>query len=358
MTANKRHSRETEYIMLKKISCILLSLCFVLSLASCSIRRQTTGVSVYTHDEYHFSFTRPADFSEVETVENEENSDECDIFFKDPETDRVITLSCKFNPNENFYEYATQNNFDKNKITCVNQNTFIYDERDSVTPSYSLISATKRMIFKAEYKYSDKESTVDRDVCDSLAFEFDVYANTPKQNPLLSDKIYLYQDKFSVKIPANADYKLSPEEEQNSSAAADDSDDETHIPSPYTDITAIGKHYTASYKLAPSEKAFLKLGDITAQTALVIEKTHITEVSGGLITDLSLSKGQLLTCSQGNYIFIPFTCMYNGNASYGAYAAGYSSEGYFYEYTYACTNNAPDGETEQFTQMLQSVTFE
>ena len=342
--------------MLKKISCILLSLCFVLSLASCSIRRQTTGVSVYTHDEYHFSFTRPSAFSEVEIAESEENSDECDIFFKDPESDRVITLSCKFNPNGNFYNYATQNGFDKSKITCVNQNTFIYDERDSDIPSYSLISATKRMIFKAEYKYSDKENTADRNVCDSLEFEFDIYANTPKQNPLLSEKIYLYQDKFSVKIPANTNYKLSPEQVPDNSDIADDS--EEVAPSPYTDITATSKYYTASYKIAPSEKAFLKLADITAQMALVIEKAHITEVSGGLITDLTLSKGELLTCSQGNYIFVPFTCTYNKNAGYGAYAAGYSTDGYFYEYTYACANDAPDGESEQFRQMLQSVTFE
>ena len=356
MTANKRHSRETEFIMLKKISCILLSLCFVISLASCSIRKQTTGVAVYTHDEYHFSFTRPAVFSEVESLESEENSDECDFFFKNPENGRVITLSCKFNQYKNFYEYATQSGFDKNKITCVNQNTFIYDDRDSNSPSYSLISATKRMIFKAEYKYSDKQSTADRDVCDSLGFEFDVYANTPKQNPLLSEKIYLYQDKFSVKIPANANYKLSPEQVPDNSDIADDSEEEA--PSPYTDITATTKHYTASYKIAPSEKAFLKLADITAQMALVIEKAHITEVSGGLITDLTLSKGELLTCSQGNYIFVPFTCTYSKNAGYGAYAAGYSADGYFYEYTYACANDAPDGESEQFRQMLQSVAFE
>jgi hypothetical protein len=121
---------------------------------------------------------------------------------------------------------------------------------------------------------------------------------------------------------------------------------------------ANGKYYTASYDFAPSETAFLKLADITEQMALVIDREHIIEVADGLISDLDLSKGQLLTSAEGNYIFIPFTCTYKGVESYGAYAAGYSSDGYFYEYTYACQNDTPDGEAEQFMQMLQSASFE
>ena len=358
MTVNKRLSRETEYIMLKKLLCILLIVCSAIPLASCSSGKAPTGTSVYTHEGYHFRFTRPAVFSEVELIENEEDDDECDIFFKDPVNGRVITLSCKFNPNDNFYEYATENGFDKDKITSVNQNTFIYDDRNSSEPSYYLISATKRMIFKAEYKYTDKESAEDRSVCDSLEFEFDLYANTPKKNPLLSDKIYLYEDKFSLQVPANISYKLLPEQENEPSVETNEKGEEIHKASPYTSVTASGKYYTASYDIAPSEKAFLKLEDITEQMALVIDKEHISEVSDGVIKSLSLSKGELLACSEGNYIFIPFTCIYNGNAGYGAYAAGYSSDGYFYEYAYACANDAPEGETEQFRQMLQSVCFE
>lgn len=349
--------------MFKKIICILLAVCFALPLSSCSTRRQVTGVSVYTHEGYHFSFTRPAVFSDVELIENEEDDDECDIFFRDPEGDRVITLSCKFNPNENFYAYATENGFDKDKITSVNQNTFIYDARDSDNPEYYLISATKRMIFQAEYKYEDKNSTADREVCDSLKFEFDIYANTPKQNPLLSEKIYLFEDKFSIKVPANAVCKLLPEadeptSEETAPETAETTGEEERVPSAYTSITASGNHYTASYKLASSEEAFLQLGEITEQMALAIESPRITEVSDGMITDISVSKSELLSCAQGNYIFISFTCTYNGNSSYGAYGAGYSASGYFYEYAYACSNDAPSGESEQFRQMLQSVTFE
>ena len=330
----------------------------MMPLVSCQMQRSTSGTSVYTNEDYHFKFTRPAAFSAVELVENEEDADECDIFFKDPEGGRIITLSCKFNPNENFYEYATENGFAKDKITNVNQNTFIYDDRENNEPAYYLISATKRMIFKAEYKYADKDSEDDKAVCDSLKFEFDTYANTPKKNPLLSDKIFLYEDKFSLKVPANTAYKLLPEQESEPTVETDESGEEIHRASPYTSIVANGKYYTASYDFAPSETAFLKLADITEQMALVIEREHIIEVADGLISDLDLSKGQLLTSAEGNYIFIPFTCTYKGGESYGAYAAGYSSDGYFYEYTYACQNEAPDGEAEQFRQMLQSASFE
>ncbi len=329
----------------------------MLPITSCQIKRQVTGVSVYTNEDYHFKFTRPAVFSAVELVENPEDDDECDIFFKDIEGGRVITLSCKFNPNDNFYEYATENGFDKDKITSVNQNTFIYDDRENSEPAYYLISATKRMIFKAEYKYSDKDSADDIAVCDSLAFEFDIYANTPKKNPLLSSEIYLYEDNFSLRIPANASYKLSPEQENEPTAETDENGEEIHTPSPYTSVTAENKYYTASYNISPSETAFLKLSDITEQMALVIDKEHIAEVSGGLVSELSLSKGELLTCAEGNYIFIPFNCTYNGKACYGAYAAGYSQSGYFYEYVYACANDTPSGEAEQFRQMLQSTSF-
>lgn len=329
----------------------------MLPLVSCQMQRQAAGVSVYTNEDYHFRFTRPSVFSAVELVENEEDDDECDIFFKDPEGGRVITLSCKFNPNDNFYEYATENGFDKDKITSVNQNTFIYDDRESNEPSYYLISATKRMIFKAEYKYTDKDSADDKAVCDSLSFEFDIYANTPKKNPLLSDKIYLLSDKFSIRIPANVSCKLLPEQENEPSVETDENGEEIHVPSPYTSVTASGKYYTASVITSPSETAFLKLSDVTEQMALVIDSKHITEVSDDLVSNLSLSKGELLSSAEGNYIFIPFTCVYNGNEGYGAYAAGYTQSGYFYEYTYACSNNAPDGEAEQFRQMLGSISF-
>ncbi len=347
--------------MKKRLLTAVFTVCFILQLVSCSRGVTALPPSTYTNEDYHFSFTRPGEFSAVELVENEENTNECDIFFKDPDTDRTIVLSCKFNPEDDFYSYMTSSRFDKSKITCVNQNTFIYDDRSSSSPSYSLISATKRMIFTAKYEMEGSASREDIAVCDAMAFEFDIYANTPKLDPMLSDTIYLYEDTFSLKIPANAEYKLLPEQEitpPDTSADTSTDEEDTHIPSPYTSVTVKNKYYTAKYLLSSPSDAPLSSEKITEETAKAVMSDEIAGFSDTLISGVTLKKAELLSSEEGDYIYVPFTCVYGNGVSYGAYIMGYSHTGVFYKYVYACTNNAPTGESDRFKGMLESAVFE
>lgn len=347
--------------MKKRLLTAVFAVCFILQLVSCSEGAKPLPPSTYVNEDYHFSFTRPGEFSSVELVESEENSDECDIFFKDPDTDRMIVLSCKFNPEDDFYSYMTSSRFDKNKITCVNQNTFIYDDRSSSSPSYSLISATKRMIFTAKYEMEGSASREDIAICDAMAFEFDVYANTPKLDPMLSGTVYLYEDMFSLKIPANAEYKLLPEQEAvtpDTSTDTSDGEEDTHVPSPYTSVTVKNRHYTAKYSLSSPNDAALSPEKITEETAKAVTADEITEFSDTLISGVTLKKAELLSSEEGDYIYVPFACVYGNGASYGAYIMGYSHTGVFYKYVYACQNSAPEGESDRFKGMLESAVFE
>lgn len=349
--------------MKKRLLTVAFAVCFIIQFVSCGRSTQELAPLTYVNEDYHFSFTRPGEFSSVELIENEEDNDECDIFFKDPDTDREIVLSCKFNPEESFYAYMTSSRFDKDKITCVNQNTFIYDDRDSKKPSYSLISATKRMIFTAEYEF-DKDSAEDEaGICEIMAFEFDIYANTPKLDPMLSDPIYLYNDTFSVKIPANAQYTLLPEQEPTAPETEDTEEsetdeDETPLPSPYTAVIVKNRYYAAKYSLSSSSDALISADDVTEDTAKAVSTSEIETFFDTLVSGVVIQKAELLSSEEGAYIFIPFNCTYGNSASYGAYVMGYSHTGTFYNYAYVCTNDAPSGESDRFKGMLESAIFE
>lgn len=329
----------------------------IFPLASCTAARTSdSGVSVYTNEDYHFKFTHPSSFSFKEFIESEEVADECDILFTGQEDD-VITLSCRFNPEKTLHDYAKSKKFLPQNMTSVTPASFIYDMRDSDTPYYLIVSATKRMVVTAEYKYSDKNDEKRRSLCDDLKFEFTTYANVPGDNRFLSGDIYIADGKFSLNIPANATYELSPEPNGEIPEELEKGEDpQKYKNANCTDIDVFAKYYTAGFRAVEGSKSHFN-DVLTDSDAEKTDASFISSLCGDKISNISISEKRLLEDKEkGFYICVNYTCEYNGEKGFGAYIAGYN-EYTFYEYAYACRNDTPKGEQTQLFDLLASAEF-
>lgn len=337
--------------MKKRIIILLLALVCLCSFSCCSIaERSGSEMSVYSNGDYHFEFTHPSSFSLKETIENEEDDDECDFIFKDSE-DRQITISCKFNQYDDLYEYVKGNSFNTKKITSLTPASFIYDMRDDKKPMYMIVAATKRMVVTTSIEL-DAQDTQGLELCDKLSFVFTEYANVPRENRFLSDDITLYQKHLSLNIPANAEYTLYPEPAQIPDGVENVEEFDANAACDAIDILAT--HYAASYKINVRSSSPYANDGLTSHGANSVQPEYISELTNGAVSGAVFRDGSLMDGELGAYIYAPFVCEYNGEQCYGAYISGFYGELY-YEYAYACANSAPDGEREQFEDLLASL---
>ena len=337
--------------MKKRIICLLLSLICACSLVCCNKAESSlSDLSVYKNDDYHFEFTYPSAFSLKETVESEENSNECDFVFKDG-SDRKITILCRLNPHDDIYAYVKESGLNEKKITALTYASFIYDMKNEDNPFYQIISATKRMVITVDFRF-DKQDTSAQQICENLSFVFTEYANVPRENRFLSDDVSINASHLSVNIPANAEYTLYPE--PATLPDGEQNEDEFDANADCTDLDIYSNYYASSYRMINKALSPYASSGLTSQGANSVDAEHVYALSDERLDNITFLQGKMLDGPFGAYIYAPFTCEYNGKASYGAYIAGFF-EDLYYEYAYSCNNDAPDGEREQFESLLASL---
>lgn len=344
-------------IMKKKILSIILAGICIFALTACAgIRGNNDGVSVYHNEDYHFKFYYPSAFRFTDLIENEEVDDECDITFDGGKHGEML-LTCRFNKQKNLHDYAKANNFLPENITSVTPSSFIYDMRNADKPYYLIVSATKRMVVTARYEYSDKDDEQKRNFCDSMAFEFTTYANVPRENRFLSDEIYMANGNFSLKIPANATYSLSPAPSGQIPEDIEKNENTTKYENANcTDIDVLAKYYYAHYRIV--DASLSEFGNpLSTADADKVNASIISSLANNKISDIKITQAKLINPAEDNaYIYVSYTCKYNGKDGYGAYISGYNGK-QFYEYCYVCQNDAPNGEKTQFEDLLSNAEF-
>ena len=337
--------------MKKRIICLLLSLICAFSLVCCQrAESSSSDLSVYENEDYHFKLTYPSAFSLKETVEFEENSDECDFIFKDG-NDRQITVLCRFNPYKNLYTYVKESKLNIKNITSLTSASFIYDMKNDEKPFYQIIAATKRMVVTVDFRFDQQDPSAEQ-ICEKLSFVFTEYANVPRENRFLSDDVSINASHLSVNIPANAEYTLYPEPAK----MPDDiqNEEEFDANKDCTDLDIYSNYYASSYRMTDRSLSPYASSGLTSQGANSVDAEYVRTLSDERIDNITFSQGKVLDGPFGAYIYAPFTCEYNKKASYGAYIAGFFGDLY-YEYAYSCNNDAPDGECEQFKSLLASL---
>ena len=285
---------------------ILILFIAVHALAGCSyinrFRQEDPDRTVtYYNEDYHFYLTHPAYFSKTEIKESEENGDEINIKLIADEND-LIDIDIRYKneggaSSSNIYDYIARNEFAKSKIVPLSKNSFSYDDRDGESKKYYIYAATKRMIYVISYEPGENNAKEEL-VVNSLGFEFDTYANVPKENAFLSSP-YLFAMRYCrVQIPAEADLTFDIEPIYGENGTADYSFARR--------VTAVAPHYKAVFG-SPliTRYGYLQYDeiDLDADAAAIIE-----ELCPDLENVVFESEAEKRTNGKVRYSIITFTC--------------------------------------------------
>lgn len=345
----------------KRILSLLLAAVAVLpALVSCSrirgLRRNTPEILKYVNEEYHFSLTRPSSFSEVVETPSEENDDEYLIELKNGD-DKVISVEIVYKPTDNIFDYAELYCPEKNNIIPLSTNHFAYDQRECPSykkPAYYIFANTKRMLYIVKYEYEHGDKDADK-VVSSLVFEFDIYANLPKENAFLSPAYLFAASRMSVKIPADASVSFYPDPSSVPAVYVDEETGKIVRPNvgDKSKIFAVsGKYfYAASMPLAR-----FSLDQLASDDTDALIPDLIAELSDGKAVNVKLSaKGERKENSLAKYRIINFTCLYNGQAASGSVTVGYTAFGRYFEYIYAASEDMSEAGFTNYNDMIHSI---
>lgn len=359
---------------MKKIFGSILLLFAVLmtlqSLCSCSVNRHEEIKSVsYSDDEYHFVLKYPSDFSKPKKEELDEDGDEAMYTLTSGE--EKITLSCLFNTEDSFYDYINdyinKNKYNKNNITFKDASSLVLDCRKEKKPTYYIISATKKMIYTLEYALVGEDKEAYNKKCELLDFEFSLYANVPKDNDSLSEPVSLNNGMFDIRVPANCTYTLTPEldEVPYKTVEVEDEVDGEKIKK---DVEVVD---TDKYNgiIAYTDTYVVYAGSYTGQNAPITQENvknnslelgaeYVTKLLGDKITACKVNDGgEVRENNNKTYIIVNFECSFGKTDCTGTYMIGYAENGACFEYAYLKKPNAPEGEAQQFYDMLSSADF-
>ena len=337
-------------------------------LLSCSripfLNRNKQEKAKYTNADYHFSLTYPSYFSEIVETESTENKDEFTIEIKNTDTD-VIKIEITYKKADDLYHFAVLSDFEKNKIKPVYMeefpdqvNCFIYDKRECPSyekPTYYLFASTKRMLYTVSYSFERGDENADK-VCDTLGFEFDMYANVPKNSQFMSPRYIIAGGYASVSVPADATVRLYPDPWSVPSITADPETGEVIRPDykKYNKLEATSKSSYFLINLPDEVKG--SLADMASAEFDEKMKAAVSELAGARISRAEFEVAGTFT-KEGNvnYRKLYFTCLYNGSPASGTVVIGFTGVLRYFENIYVVINDASPADTQNYKNMLSSL---
>lgn len=362
-------SNDGEYMKkIRIITVIILSAMLLPSLISCSrlnsLRTEKPKTTKYTNSDYHFSLVHPTVFDEIKEIPSQENGDEYRIELIRNKTD-LIYIDITYKKAANLYEYAELSGFEKDKIKPLSMkefdhsvNSFAYDKRDCPAdekPAYYIFASTKRMLYTVGYEFEHGNKEADN-VCESLVFEFDIYANVPKDDQFLSPAYEIYDKTSSVCIPADYNVKLYPDPESVPAVTVDEESGEVIRPS-YAQYKKIEADSLNGYFiLSFPESVEYNLQQLPSEETDEIIKSALTELCGDKFCSVVFADGGSYRVENSvTYRKIYFTCVYNGKEASGTLTVGFTGGFRFFKSVYAIADSADGAQRLCFEDMLHSM---
>lgn len=347
---------------------ILLAAVLLPWLVSCSriaaLRGEKPKTAKYVNSDYHFSLVYPSYFSEIKEIPSEENGDEYRIELRHNAND-LIYIDITYKKANNLYEYAELSGFEKSRIKPLSMkefkhstNSFSYDKRDCPSnekPAYYIFASTKRMLYTVGYEFEHGDKDADN-VCDTLKFEFDIYANVPKENQFLSWEYAIYLKTCSVRVPADYEVKFYPSPELVPKVTVDKETKEVIRPdySSYRMIEASsGKGY---FVLSLPDNIEYSLQQLLEDETDEKMKPSVSTLCGGKLSSVVFAeKGSGRTENSVTYRKLYFTCIYNGKPASGTLTAGFTSGFRYFKSVYLICDDATEAERLCYEDMLHSM---
>ena len=349
---------------IRRILIIILTVTAVLtSFVSCSrlnrFRGEAPVISKYVNEDYHFTLTRPSAFSEIVETPSEENADEYHIDLKKSETD-LISIDIVYKKAQDLNEFAELYCPDKSRIIPLGTNHFAYDQRECPSyqkPAYYIYASTKRMLYIIKYEYEHGDENAD-DVVDSLTFEFDIYANLPKDNAFLSPPYYFASSRMWICVPADATVKFYPNPDTVPQVYVDEETGKVIRPlvSLYQQLIATADKYMLSAGMPFTSRYTAEALDAEGIDGQLTET--IKEITDGKVINIKISdKSEKRESEKARYRIMNFSCLYNGNLCSGTVTAGYTTLGKYFEYVYVIADDANEAVFRNYDDMIHSIRF-
>ncbi|MBQ7699949.1 MAG: hypothetical protein IJT49_06370 [Clostridia bacterium] len=365
MNVNKKRE------LMKKIritAVILLSVMLLPCFISCSriaaLRGEKPKTTKYTNSDYHFSLVYPSYFSEIKETPSQENGDEYGIELINNKND-VIYIDISYKKASNLYEYAELSGFEKDKITPLSMdefehsvNSFAYDRRECPAdekPAYFIFASTKRMLYTVKYEFERGDKNADN-VCETLKFDFDIYANVPKDNQFISPAYGIYNKTCYVSVPADYTVKLYPDPDNVPAVTVDEETGEVIRPnySAYRRMQAYSEY--GYFMLDLPENIEFSMPQLVSDETDDKLKPSVIELGDGKLTSISFEdKGSYKVENSVTYRKIYFTCIYNGKAASGTLTVGFTSGFRYFKSVYLIADDVTAAERQCYDDMLHSM---
>ena len=350
------------------ISLLLAALAALPCLASCSkIASFLPGkeeITKYVNSDYHFSLTYPSYFSEIKEIPSEENKDEYRIEIRHGKKE-MIAIDITYKTASNLYEFAELSGYPKDKIKPLSMtefpeavNSFAYDKRECPSyelPAYYIYAMTKRMLYTISYvfEHGDKDAN---DVCEALDFQFDVYANVPKENQFMSPLYYFANGYTGFSFPADAVIKTYPYPESTPVMTRDENTGEVEKP--------IYLLFRKAEVISSDSYFVMNMPESSDVLMTSLAMDEFDDRFSQIVSDLAALKitavkfdesGKYQNENMVNYRKIYFTCFYNGKKASGTVVAGYTAMLKYFENIYVITDGADDAQLQNYMDMIHSI---
>ena len=350
------------------ISLLLAALAAVPCLVSCSkIKSYLPGkaeTSKYVNSDYHFSLVYPSYFSEIKEIPSEENKDEYRIEIKHGKNE-MIAIDITYKTASNLYDFAELSGYPKQNIIPLSMtefpdavNSFAYDKRVCPTyqkPGYYIYAMTKRMLYTVSYEFEHGDENADT-VCNALDFQFDIYANVPKESQFMSPVYYFANGYATLSLPADATLKGYPNPEFTPKMTVNEETGEVSRPTFLLYRKADVSSADIYLALNMPEMAGANLTELSSDEFDSRFFAIISDLAGmNLLNVRFSSNGQYMSENLVNYRKMYFTCTYNGKKASGTIVAGYTAMLKYFENVYVITDDATPAELQNYMDMIHSL---
>ena len=349
---------------------ILLSAMLLPCLISCSrlsaLRGGKADTAKYVNSDYHFTLVYPSYFNNIVEIPSEENGDEYRIEFKHGNDDKdLIYVDINYKTAEDLYEFTLVAGLDKNKISPLTMsefehsvNSIAYDNRDCPAyekPSYYIYAMTKKMLYTVGYEFERSDKNAD-EFCNVLKFEFDIYANVPKENQFLSAPIQINKKTSSLCVPANYTVRFYPLPDSAPQIKVNDDTGEVIYPD-YSSYRRIEAYSDIAYFILDlPQKTEYDLQQLATDEPDEAIKASLEQLCGDKFTSVVFEEtGQSNSENSVTYRKIYFTCLYNGKPASGTVSVGFTSGFRYYKAVYLIINGVPGPEEQCYNDMLHSL---
>ncbi len=353
---------------IKAAAVILLCAVLLPTMISCSklsfLRREKPKSAKYVNSDYHFSLVYPSSFENIKEIPSTENKDEYRIEFRDGD-DKLIYVDITYKKAADLFEYAELSRFEKDKIKPLSMtefdrsvNSFSYDSRSCPSnqkPAYYIFASTKRMLYTVCYEFERGDEDAD-EICDMLSFEFDIYANVPKENQFLSSPYKINLTTSSVCIPADYGVSFYPAQDTVPVISRDEETGEVIYPdySQYKTVEASSK-CGYLYLTFPDEIEH-SIPQIVEDSIDDTIKPYVKEMCKDKISSVSFADaGNYKVENNITYRKIYFTCYYNQRACSGTLTVGFTGGFRYFKSVYLIADDASAAERQCYDDMIHSM---